>query len=179
MARALAPQLAEITFTRIFTSPRLRARETCDLAGVRGTVEVDAQMAEWDYGRYEGLRTAQIRERHPDWDIWRDGCPDGETPAAVSMRADRIVTRLQALTGNIALFSHGQFGRVLAVRWIGLAAAQGRHFVLDPARICILGLEADHPHQRVIGLWNATVPAGMTHGEPAGPAKPPAHQAGP
>jgi len=156
MARDLAPVLGKIAFSLILTSPRLRARETCALAGVRGAVDVEDDLTEWDYGRYEGLRTTQIRDLHPDWDVWRDGCPGGETPADVAGRADRIIARLHSLTGNVALFSHGQFGRVLAARWIGLVAAHGRYFAMDPASIGILGFEADHPRQHVIGLWNAS-----------------------
>lgn len=155
MARGLGPALAGIRFSFVLTSPRLRARRTCELAGQGGAATVEPDLAEWDYGDCEGLRTAEIRTTHPAWDLWRDGCPGGDTPAATSDRADRLIARLQDLQGNVALFSHGHFGRVLAARWIGLPAVEGRHFVLDPASIGILGLEAGHPGQRVIALWNA------------------------
>ncbi len=168
MVADLAPTLGRVAFSLILTSPRLRARETCALAGVRGPVDVEDALGEWDYGDYEGLRTAQIREAHPDWDIWRDGCPGGEAPVAVGTRADGVIARLHSLTGNVALFSHGQFGRVLAARWIGLAASQGQHFAMDPASVGILGFEADHPRQRVIALWNHT-PQGARHPDPNPP----------
>ena len=155
MARDLAPALAGIPFSFVLTSPRLRAHSTCELAGQGGAATVEPDLAEWDYGEYEGLRTAEIRVAHPGWNMWRDGCLGGETPAAASDRADRLIARLQDLQGNVALFSHGHFGRVLAARWIGLPAMDGRHFVLDPASISILGLESGNAPQRVIALWNA------------------------
>jgi probable phosphoglycerate mutase len=158
MARDLAPMLGRVSFATVLTSPSLRARETCTLAGLGAAAGRDPDLAEWNYGDYEGLRTAEIRRLHPDWDVWRDGCPGGETPEQVSDRADRLIARLAALTGNVALFSHGQFGRVLAARWIGLPAVEGRHFAIDPASIGILGFETDHPQRRVIALWNARPP---------------------
>ncbi len=156
MARRLAVTLGGIDFSLVLTSPRLRARATCALAGLSAAAAIEPQLAEWDYGDYEGLRTAEIREQHPAWDIWTDGCPGGETPAAVGERADQLTARLRGLTGNVALFSHGQFGRVLAAKWIGLPAAQGRHFAIDPASIGILGFENGDPRTRIISLWNAT-----------------------
>ena len=155
MARGLATTLHDIPFTLVLASPRLRARSTCTLAGLGAAAQVEPSLAEWDYGDYEGLRTAEIREKHPGWDVWADGCPHGEMPADVGARADQLITRLQALTGKVALFSHGQFGRVLAARWIGLPVVQGQHFAIDPASIGILGFEVDHPQRRVIALWNA------------------------
>jgi broad specificity phosphatase PhoE len=169
MARALAPALQDVPFSRVLSSPRLRARTTCQLAGFGpANVELAPDLAEWDYGDYEGLRTADIRKQHPAWDVWQDGCPNGETPAAVSARADRLIAGLISadhpndLDGgngpsrNIMAFSHGQFGRALAARWIGLPVMQGQHFAIGPASISILGFEADHPERRVIALWNAT-----------------------
>ena len=161
MARELASALKGINFSLVLTSPRLRARATCELAGLGATAQTEANLAEWDYGDYEGLRTTEIRERHPDWDVWEDGCPGGETPAGVSQRADHLIARLRDLTGKIVLFSHGQFGRVLAARWIGLPVTQGQHFAIDPASIGILSFETDHPHRRVISLWNATGGGGL------------------
>jgi broad specificity phosphatase PhoE len=155
MARALASTLKGITFSMVLTSPRLRARSTCSLAGLGDAAEVEPNLAEWDYGDYEGLRSTEIRKQHPGWDVWADGCPGGETPAIVSSRADLLINRLQGLTGKVALFSHGQFGRVLAARWIGLAGFQGQHFALDPASISIFSFEADHPQRPVISLWNS------------------------
>jgi probable phosphoglycerate mutase len=156
MARALAPLLAKMSFSAVLTSPSLRARETCALAGFGASAVSEAKLAEWDYGDYEGMRTTEIRRLHPDWDVWRDGCPGGDVPADASNRADRLIEQLLGFTGNVLLFSHGQFGRVLAARWIGLPAFQGQHFTIDPASIGILGFEADHPQRRVISLWNAS-----------------------
>ena len=160
MARELATALKGIDFSLVLTSPRLRARTTCKLAGFDGTrVQLEPNLAEWDYGDYEGLRTAEIHEMHPAWDVWKDGCPGGETPAGVSERADHLIARLIDaidITGNVIAFSHGQFGRALAARWIGLPVTQGQHFAIAPASISILGFEADHPHRRVISLWNST-----------------------
>ncbi len=159
MARALATTLKGIPFSLILTSPRLRARHTCALAGLAGqgatAAQTDPNLAEWDYGDYEGLRTADVHALNPDWDVWSDGCPGGEKPTDVGLRADRLIDRLCGLNGKVALFSHGQFGRVLAARWIGLPVFQGRHFALDPASISILGFDAAHPGRRVISLWNA------------------------
>ena len=156
MARDLAPSLMAIRFSRVLTSPRLRARTTCELAGLGAAAEIRSDLAEWDYGDYEALRASEIRGARPDWDIWRDGCPGGESPAAVSERADRLIAALKQLDGPVALFSHGQFGRVLAARWIGLAVREGQHLTFAPARVGILGYDGDHPGRKVISLWNAT-----------------------
>jgi broad specificity phosphatase PhoE len=155
MARDLAPLLGAAAFTLVLTSPRLRSRRTCELAGLGDAAVIEPDLAEWDYGDYEGLRGAQIRAVRPDWDIWRDGCPGGETPADAGSRADRLIARLQGLRGDVALFSHGHFGRLMAVRWIGLRVFEGGHFAFDPATIGILGFEAGHARRRVICLWNA------------------------
>ena len=159
-ARQLATTLNRMPFSLVLTSPRLRARATCDATGLGAGAQIEPNLAEWDYGDYEGLRTAEIHQRHPGWNIWEEGCPGGETPAQARGRADQIITRLQGLSGKVALFSHGHFGRVLAARWIGLPVAQGQHFALDPASISILGFETGHPHRRVIALWNATANGG-------------------
>ena len=159
-ARQLATALHGIAFSQVLTSPRLRARTTCELAGLAGSgntaAQIERNLAEWDYGDYEGLRTTEIRQLEPAWDIWEHGCPHGETPAEASHRADRLIVRLCGLSGNIALFSHGQFGRALAARWIGLPVLEGQHFALDPASISILDFEVEHPQRRIISLWNAT-----------------------
>lgn len=159
-ARELAPRLLKIKFTAILVSPSLRARQTCDLAGFGSASEIEPDLAEWDYGDYEGQRSADIRGERPHWNIWRDGCPRGETPSGVSARADRLIARLCALGGNVALFSHGQFGAGLAARWIGLPLFMGQHFALHPASLSILGHEPAHPDLRVIKLWNE---ASMSH----------------
>jgi probable phosphoglycerate mutase len=155
MAAALAPMLREVRFSRVLTSPRLRARSTCALAGLASAAEIEPDLAEWDYGEYESLRTSEIRKHRPDWDIWRDGCPGGETPANVSHRADRLIDRLRTLEGDVVLFSHGQFGRALAVRWINLTVYEGSCFTLDPASLSILGLDPGNALRPVISLWNA------------------------
>jgi broad specificity phosphatase PhoE len=153
-ARELGPCLREIQFARVLTSPRQRARRTCELAGLGPAAEIDPDLAEWDYGDYEGQRSV---------DRFRDGCPRGEMPAQVSDRADRIIAHLRLLNGNVALFSHGQFGCVLAARWIGLPAIEGQHFALGVASLSILGHEPSHPKVRVIALWNAA-PASLSGG---------------
>jgi probable phosphoglycerate mutase len=155
-ARALEKRLRDIRFARVLTSPRQRARRTCELAGLGPAAEIEPDLAEWDYGDYEGQRTVDIRKERAGWNVFRDGCPHGEMPAQVSGRADRLIARLGAVAGNVALFSHGQFGCVLAVRWIGLPVAEGQHFPLGPASLSILGPEPGHPEVRVITLWNAT-----------------------
>jgi probable phosphoglycerate mutase len=158
-ARALAPALAEIAFDGVLTSPRLRARQTCQWAGLGSRAEVDPDLAEWDYGAYEGLRTAEIRAARPGWSVWRDGCPEGEMPEDISARADRVVARLRGRVGAVALFSHGQFGRVLAARWLGLPARDGQGFALAPASVSTLGFEDGDASRPVILLWNAAASA--------------------
>jgi len=154
-ARALAPRLRTTHFRKILTSPLRRARQTCELAGLWADAEIEPDLVEWNYGDYEGKRTVDIQEQRPGWNVWREGCPQGETPANISDRADRIVARLRALSGNVALFSHGQFGSALAARWIGLAVIEAQHFALGPASISILAYETGHPDVPVIALWNA------------------------
>jgi broad specificity phosphatase PhoE len=158
MASKLATSLQGVEFSKVLTSPRLRARRTCELAGLGGLgseAEIEPLLAEWDYGEYEGLRSAEIRQLHPGWDIWTSPCPGGETADHIGDRADQLIARLIEFSGNVILFSHGHFGRVLAARWIGLPVSQGQHFALDPASISILGFEASHPQRRVISRWNA------------------------
>jgi broad specificity phosphatase PhoE len=155
-AQALASRLRQIAFTHVLVSPRLRARKTCELAGLGPASEVEPDLAEWDYGGYEGLRSEDIRTQRPDWNIWRDGCPGGETPDDVSARADRLIGKLWMMQGNVALFSHGQFGAALAARWIGLPLVEGQHFALHPASMSILGRDSRHPGLRLIELWNET-----------------------
>lgn len=155
-ARELRSFLNRIHFAEVLTSPMLRARRTCELAGLGSMCEVDADLSEWNYGDYEGMRTEDIRKRRPGWNVWRDGCPRGETPTEVSDRADRLLTRLRTLRGAVALFSHGQFGSALAVRWIGLPLINGQHFALAPASISILACEPGHPTVPAIVVWNAS-----------------------
>ena len=155
-ARQLAPRLRHIQFARVFTSPRQRARRTCELAGLGAAAEKEPDLAEWDYGDYEGKLTADVRKQRPGWNVFRDGCPGGEMPRAVSDRADRLIARLCTLDGNVALFSHGEFACVLAARWIGLPVVEGQHFTVDPASLGILSYNPSHPEVRVIALWNVT-----------------------
>jgi probable phosphoglycerate mutase len=154
-ARNLGLRLREIPFARVLTSPRLRARRTCELAGLGPVAEIEPDLTEWDYGDYEGLLSAEILKGRPDWNIYRDGCPDGESPGQISARADRLIVRLRGLVGNVALFSHGHFGRVLAARWIGLPLGEAQRFQLDTASLGILSYERDRVESPVIALWNA------------------------
>jgi probable phosphoglycerate mutase len=154
-ARRLQPYLQEIKFARVLTSPRQRARRTCELAGLGPVAEIEPDLAEWDYGDYEGRRSEDIRTGRPGWNVFRDGCPNGEAPAEISDRADRLIAGLQAPQGNVALFSHGQFGAVLAARWIGLPVIDGQHFPLGAASLSILGHNLGHPEVRAIELSNA------------------------
>jgi probable phosphoglycerate mutase len=155
-ARELRPWLAPIQFARVFSSPRQRARQTCELAGLGPRLEIEPDLAEWDYGDYEGRMSVDIRKERPGWNVFRDGCPGGEMPADVSNRADRLITNLCTMGGNIALFSHGQFGLSLTARWIGLSIADGQRFLLHTASVNILSFNPAHPEERVIALWNAT-----------------------
>jgi probable phosphoglycerate mutase len=161
-ARTLEPVLRTIQFMRVLTSPARRAQETCALAGLGGSAEIEPDLAEWDYGEYEGRTSPDIRQERPGWEVFRDGCPGGESVEAVSMRADRLITRAAALNGNVALFSSGQFGCSLAVRWIGLPVLQAQHLVLGTASISVLAYNPAHPDLRVIAHWNhaATDPLG-------------------
>jgi probable phosphoglycerate mutase len=154
-ARKLAERLRAVRFSRVFTSPLHRARRTYELAGLREAAEIEPDLTEWDYGDYEGLRPEDIRSARPDWNVFRDGCPRGESPAQISERADRLIARLRALEGNIAIFSHGHFGRVLAARWIGLSVRQAQPFLLNTASLSILGYEHNVPEVSAIVLWNA------------------------
>ncbi|GAA1793587.1 histidine phosphatase family protein [Luedemannella flava] len=153
-AAALAPVLAGVGFTEVLTSPRLRARRTADLAGLPA-VTVDEDLAEWHYGRYEGLTSAQIHNRDRGWSLWTDGCPGGETPDEVSARIDRLLVRVRPLAavGHVALVAHGHCLRVVGARWVGLPIAQASLFYLDTASISVLGHEHGEP---VIRSWNRT-----------------------
>ena len=143
-ARTLEPILRAIQFMRVLTSPARRAQETCALAGLGGSAEIEPDLAEWDYGAYEGRTSCDIRQEWPGWEVFRDGCPGGETVDAVSLRADRLITRAAALSGNVALFSSGQFGCSLAARWIGLPVLQAQHLVLGTASISVLAYNPAH-----------------------------------
>ena len=156
-ARELRPRVAAIAFCRVLTSPRGRARATCELSGASSQPEIDPDLTEWDYGEYDGRRTVDIVETRPGWDLFLDGCPNGEAPADISVRVDRLIARLKTMSGNIALFSHGQFGAVLGARWIGLEVVEARHFSVGPASMSVLSYDPDHLEVPVIALWNASV----------------------
>ncbi|UXH76080.1 histidine phosphatase family protein [Roseateles amylovorans] len=158
-ARRLAPRLRQLGIDHVRVSPRLRAQQTCALAGFADRSEIDPDLAEWDYGAYEGRRTVDILREVPDWDIWRDGCPGGETPEAVQHRIDRLLLRLARLSGRVALFAHGQLGAALAARWIGLPVSAGQHFSLQTASVSLLGVDPRRPDRRRIDLWNEAPPA--------------------
>jgi len=152
-ARRLGERLRGLAFARVWTSPLRRAARTCELAGFAAKAEVDPDLVEWDYGRYEGRRTAEILAEQPDWQLFRDGCPGGESPAQVAARADRVVRRLRDAGGDALLFSSGHFLRMLAVRWLGLEPLAGRYFVLGTASLSALGYE-HHASEPAIQLWN-------------------------
>ena len=127
--------------------------ETCELAGFGGVAVVEPDLVEWNYGKYEGRRTAEIRADRPDWDLFRDGCPAGESPDEVGARADRVIGKVRSIDGNVLIFSSGHFLRVLTARWLGMVAAAGRYYLLSTASISKLGYEHDRS-EPVIRLWN-------------------------
>ncbi len=149
-ARTLAPVLAGLDLSLVLTSPRQRARRTAELAGFADAV-VDEDLVEWDYGDYEGLTTPQIRESVPDWTIWSHPVPGGESGADVAARLDRVIARVRESGGTSLVFAHGHSLRVLAARWLGLDAADGRHFFLDTATYSVLG---DDRGQDAVLRWN-------------------------
>ena len=155
-ARRLGERLNGLTFAKVFTSPLQRASRTCQLAGFGEVAEVDRDLVEWNYGDYEGRRTVEIRAERPDWQLFRDGCPGGETPQQVSTRADRVLSRVRAITGDVLLFSSGHFSRVLATRWIGVELATIAGFLmLSTASLSAIGYEHDLSRP-VIRFWNDT-----------------------
>ena len=154
-ARLLGKRLAGLTFARVFTSPLQRATRTCELAGFAAVAEVDRNLVEWDYGKYEGLRTAEIHAKRPGWQLFRDGCPGGESPDQVAARADQVVSRVRAIKGNVLIFSSGHFLRMLASRWLGLEPASGRLFMFSTASLSALGYE-HNLSEPLIRFWNDT-----------------------
>jgi probable phosphoglycerate mutase len=153
-ARRLGDRLEGLKFMKVFCSPLQRARRTCDLAGFGSGAEIDADLVEWNYGDYEGRTSAEILAQRPGWELFRDGCPGGETPQQICARADRVVNRLRNFNGAVLVFSSGHFIRALAGRWLGLTAeAAGRYFLLNTASLSTLGYEHDLSRP-VIRLWN-------------------------
>jgi broad specificity phosphatase PhoE len=154
-ARRLEERLRDVTFAKVFTSPLQCATRTCELAGFGAVAEIDRDLLEWNYGKYEGRLTTDIHKERPQWQLFRDGCPGGESPSEVGMRADRAVKRVRAVEGDVLIFSSAHFLRVFAARWLGLDAAFGRCFVLSTASLSALGYE-HNLSQPVIRLWDDT-----------------------
>jgi broad specificity phosphatase PhoE len=152
VARELGEKLAGHEFAAVWASPMSRALDTARLAGFEHDVRIDDRLKEWDYGEYEGLTTPQIRERQPDWFLWRDGCPGGESPAQVGARADTMIDEVRAAQGDVLLFAHGHILRVVAARWLGYPTFDGAHFSLGTATLSILGFEHEAAS---IWRWNA------------------------
>jgi probable phosphoglycerate mutase len=155
-ALRLGERLRGLRFAGVFTSPLQRAARTCELAGFGAVAEVDPDLCEWNYGRYEGLRTVEIQAQRPGWELFRDGCPDGESAREVGVRADRVIARVRAVAGDVLLFSSGHFSRVLAARWLGQPPEAGKALVLGTASLSALGYEHESLAEPVIRLWNDT-----------------------
>lgn len=164
MASLLQPVLAKQTFQLALTSPLQRARETCRLAGLSEHAQVDADLIEWNYGDYEGLTPKQIHATAPGWLIFRDGCPNGESTEQIAARVDRLIAKVRAVDGHVALFAHGHIFRTFAARWLGLPVAAGCHFLLDPSTISILSYYRGIP---AVKRWNATLPHHRHHSDVA------------
>jgi broad specificity phosphatase PhoE len=152
VAKLLQPVLTKETFTLILTSPLQRARETCELAGLGARAEIDQDLMEWNYGEYEGLTPQQIHANSPGWMVFTDGCPGGESPEQVGARVDRVIAKLRAVEGHVALFAHGHVLRAFAARWLGLRTSDGCHFLLDTATLNIMSYYRGLP---AIKRWNA------------------------
>lgn len=154
-ADALGRRLKGQRFARVFTSPLQRAADTCKRAGFEDGAEIDPDLLEWNYGRYEGRTSAEIHAERPDWDLFRDGCPGGESPAEVGARADRVVQKARAVDGDVLVFSSGHILRVVGARWLGLEPGAARYFFLRTASLSALGYEHDRSRP-VIQLWDDT-----------------------
>lgn len=153
-ALKLGGRLRGLAFAKVFTSPLQRARRTCELAGFGVQAEILHDLIEWNYGRYEGVRTPDIQRERPGWDLFRDGCPDGETAALVGARADRVIAIIRGIEGDVLLFSSAHFLRTLAARWLGLEPIGGRHFMLGTTALSAFGYEHDNLAEPVIKMWN-------------------------
>lgn len=163
-ARGLAARFAGLRFATVWSSPRQRARRTAELAGFGDAVAIEPDLQEWNYGRFEGLTTAEIRVQWAEWMVFRDGAPGGESPDEVSARADRLVSRLRGATGDALIFSHGHFLRALAARWLRLPLGAGAHFLLAPAAISILGYEHGNRAEPALIRWNDHAGSGPVSG---------------
>ena len=151
-AQALAGELADRSFSLVLCSPMLRARQTCELAGFGEVAQIEDELVEWQYGEYEGLTTPEIRERSPEWNLWRDGCPGGERPDEVGARADRVLERLRGADGDALAFAHGHILRVVTARWLAMEPAAGALFLFKAGAIGVLGYERE---TEVLERWNA------------------------
>ena len=169
-ALRLGERLEGLRFAAVLTSPLQRAVRTCELAGFGSAAEVDRDLMEWNYGAYEGRTSADIHAERPDWQLFRDGCPGGESPEQIGARADRVIRRVRAIEGNTLLFSSGHFLRVFAARWLGLDPGAGRYFVLGTASLSVMGYEHDRS-EPVIRLWDE-----MPHERRISPAQAPGHR---
>ena len=152
VARQWKPLASRQTFALVMTSPLQRARETCELTGLGQRAEVDDDLREWNYGEYEGLTAKQILAQRPSWMIFTDGCPSGESPDEVQPRIDRVIKKVRAVEGDVALFAHGHFLRSFGARWLGLRVEEGRFFLLDPATVSVLSYYRGIP---AVKRWNA------------------------
>jgi len=152
-ARRLGERLEGLTFAAVLTSPLQRAVRTCELAGFGSMAKVEPDLIEWNYGAYEGRTSADIHRERPDWQLFRDGCPGGESPDQIGARADRAIRRVRGIEGNTLLFSSAHFLRVFAARWLGLDAAGGRYFLLGTASLSVVGYEHDRS-EPVIRVWD-------------------------
>ncbi len=153
-ARQIGERLRRFSFARVFTSPLQRASKTCLLAGFGEVAEDDPDLVEWDYGRFEGKLTRQILREAPGWELFRDGCPDGESPQDVAARADRFIARTRGVGDNVLAFSSGHVIRMIAARWLGLPPGSGRFFFCRPASVGVLGFEHNSRDEPIVGLWN-------------------------
>jgi broad specificity phosphatase PhoE len=151
-ARALSARLHERPFVKVMSSPLLRARQTCELAGFASTAEPNADLMEWDYGEYEGARTAEIRVSRPGWRLLEDGCPGGENAADVAARAERVIALIRALDGDVLIFAHRDIQRVIAARWVSLPTLEARRLYMEPASVSVLGYDhaIDEPILRAL-----------------------------
>ena len=157
VARLWQPYAAARSFGLVLSSPLQRARETCELAGLAGQAQIEDDLREWNYGDYEGLTPQQIRAAQPKWQIFRDGCPGGESPDQVGARVDRVIARIRAVTGDVAVFAHGHVLRVFGARWLELPASAGSHFLLETATLCTLSSYHGVP---AVKRWNAPLVIG-------------------
>ena len=151
-ARKLGERLKGLTFSHVFASPLSRARRTAELAGF--TPEIDPELIEWNYGQYDGLTSSEIQNHTPNWNLFRDGCPDGESPADIAGRADRLSQRLKTLTGNVICFAHGHILRVLAARWIQQPVSLAGGLLLGTASLSILSFDHNSLDEPAIKMWN-------------------------